>query len=56
MDMFLLRQNQYQTQAGLIGTGLQAGGSLGSAFVMRPTPPQVTQPEPRPVQPQQVRS
>ena len=48
--------NQYQTQAGLIGTGLQAGGTLGSAFVMRPTPPQVTQPEPRPVQPQQVRS
>lgn len=47
--------NQYQTQAGLIGTGLQAGGTLGSAFVMRPSTP-VAQPEPRPVQPQQVRS
>ena len=33
---------QYQTQAGLLGTGLQTGGSLASAYVMR-QPTQTTQ-------------
>lgn len=46
---------QYQTQAGLLGTGLQTGGSLASAYVNRPATP-ISKPESKPAQPQQVRS
>jgi hypothetical protein len=39
--------NQYNTQAQLFGTGLQTGGTLGGAYLNRPTTPQAKPKEPK---------